>query len=181
MTKVILLEELKKFCENAVKDYRLPTTVQKGDTERICRPPKIYRMRLPDSGAADKIVPYIILQVVTGKDEQKEGEYPEASAVVRLIFAVYNEDEQEGALSLLNVMETVRIAFLKAPALSDMFCLDRAEGVEMLVYPDNKAPYFVGEMLTVWELPPVEQEACPWEDMKGVLSNEKEINGGGKY
>lgn len=176
MTKILLLEELKKFCENAVKDYRLPTAVQKGDTERIFRPPKIFRMRLSDSKAAEKIVPYIILQVVTGKDGQMEGEYPEASAVVRLIFSVYNEDEQEGALSLLNVMETVRIALLKNTALGDMFCLNREEGVETLIYPDNTAPYFVGEMMTVWHLPPVEQEICPWEDIKGGLQNEKEIN-----
>lgn len=180
MTKVILLEELKKFCENAVKDYRLPTAVQKGDTERICRPPKIYRMRLPESSATDKTVPYIILQVVTGKDEQNESECTEASAVVRLIFAVYNEDGQEGALSLLNVMETVRIALLKNSIVGNMFSLDRKTGIETFIYPDDTTKYFFGEMITNWNLPPVEQEACPWEDMKGVLSNEKEINGGGK-
>lgn len=176
MTKVLLLEELQKFCENAVKDYRLPTVVQKGDTERICRPPKIYRMRLPDSKAADKIVPYIILQAVTGLDRQSAGDYPEASATVRLIFCVYGEDEQEGALSLLNVMETVRIALLKSASLGDMFYLDRAEAVETLIYPDNIAPYFVGEMLTTWQMPTVEQEICPWEDLKGGFYDEKEIN-----
>ncbi len=100
--------------------------------------------------------------------------------MVRLIFSVYNDDEQEGALSLLNIMETVRIALLKSTALGDMFCLNRKEGVETLIYPDNTAPYFVGEMMTVWQLPPVEQDVCPWEDMKGGLQNEKEINRHGR-
>ena len=180
MTKVILLEELKKFCENAVKDYRLPTVVQKGDTERIFRPPVIYRMRLPESGATEKIVPYIILQAVTGKDEQKEGEYLESSAAVRLIFAVYNENGQEGALSLLNVMETVRIALLKNSIVGDKFSLDGKTGIETFICPDDTAKYFFGEMMTVWQLPPVEQEVCPWEDMKGGLQNEKEINRRGR-
>lgn len=176
MTKVLLLEELQKFCKNTVKGFKLPTATQKGDTELKCRPPEVYKMRLPNSSAAKKVVPYIILQLVTSKDEQKEGQPSDSVVLVRMIFNVYNEDEQEGALSLLNVMEAVRIELLKKTVIGEKFYLDREEGVETLIYPDDTAPYFIGEMMTTWHLPPVEQEVCPWEDMKGGFYDEKEIN-----
>lgn len=176
MTKVLLLDELQKFCKNTVKGFNLPTAVQKGDTEIKCRPPEVYKMRLLNSSAAKKVVPYIILQLVTGKDVQADGQPSDSIALVRLIFNVYNDDEQEGALSLLNVMEAVRIELLKKTIIADKFELDREEGVETIIYPDNTAPYFIGEMMTTWHLPPVEQEVCPWEDMKGGFYDEKEIN-----
>lgn len=179
MTKVLFLDELQRFCKNAVKGFRLATAVQKGDTKIILRPPDVYKMRLPNSKAAEKVVPYIILQLVTGKDEQLPGQPSDSTALVRLIFCVYSKDEQEGALSLLNVMEAVRIELLKAEVIGEKFSLDKKEGVETLIYPDDTAPYFMGEMMTAWHLPPVEREICLWEDMKGEYYDEKEISRNG--
>lgn len=179
MTKVLLLSELKSFCKNAVKNFKLPTALQKGDTEITLRPPDVYQMRLPNSKAAEKVAPYIILQLVTGKDEQSPGQPSDSTALVRLIFCVYSRDEQEGALSLLNVMEAVRIELLKSEVVGKKFNLDKKEGVETLIYPDDTAPYFMGEMMTSWHLPPVEREICFWEDMKGGYCDEKEINSNG--
>lgn len=117
-------------------------------------------MRLPrsDATAAKKYAPYILLQLVTGKDEQPEGERSRASCLIRFIFCVYGEDEQEGALSLLNVMEAVRIELLKRTVIGGRFLLNRQAGLESFVYPDDTAPFYAGEMVGTFYLPPIERE-----------------------
>ena len=162
MTKVILLEVLKKFTEQAIQNILLPTRAQKGDvkseTDQKIRAAEVYKMRLPDSSSASKKAPYIIHQIITGKDTQKPQSNPSARTVVRSIFCVYCDNEEEGALMLLNLMERLRIELMKNVVLSKQFELDLDEGVEMLIYPDDTAPYYMGEMLTNWKMPAVERE-----------------------
>ena len=79
-------------------------------------------------------------------------------AKVRSICCVYNDDEQEGGLMLLNLMERLRIAMLRQVVIGGQFTLDLEAGLETIVYPDDTAPYFVGEMISTWMLPPVERE-----------------------
>lgn len=57
MTCVVLLEQLKAFTEDVMKDLLLPVAMQKGDTEQEGRPPAVYLMRLPDSKSAQKKAP----------------------------------------------------------------------------------------------------------------------------
>ena len=64
MTRVKLIQELKTFCEDAIKNISLPETVQKGDTKEKSRVPAVYLMRLPDSNSAKKLAPYIIVQFI---------------------------------------------------------------------------------------------------------------------
>lgn len=158
MNAVYLLDSLKTFTEDAIKDLILPVRIQKGDTEQAYRPAAVYKMRLPDSTSAQKKVPYIIHQILTGKDQQTQGQRIDANVQVRSIFAVYNEDEQEGGLMLLNLMERYRIAILKQVVIGDQFALDLESGVERIVYPDDTAPYYMGEMVTTWKMPPVQRE-----------------------
>lgn len=161
MNAVYLLDSLKTFTEDAIKDLILPVRIQKGDTEQAYRPAAVYKMRLPDSTSAQKKVPYIIHQILTGKDQQTQGQRIDANVQVRSIFAVYNEDEQEGGLMLLNLMERYRIAILKQVVIGDQFALDLESGVERIVYPDDTAPYYMGEMVTTWKMPPVQREVFP--------------------
>ena len=42
--------------------------------------------------------------------------------------------------------------------IGGQFTLDLEAGLETLVYPDDTAPYFVGEMISTWKLPLVERE-----------------------
>ena len=158
MTKVILLEELKKFTETKIKDIIMPTKPQRDDTEVIYRTANVYKMRLPDSNSVAKIAPYIIHQVITGKDNQQQGQREESTALVRSIFCVYSEDEQEGALMLLNLMERLRIELLRNRVIGNQFALDLESGIEYLIYPDETAPFFGGEMVSNWLLPSVERE-----------------------
>lgn len=162
MTKNVLLEELKSFTENVTKDMLLPVRMQKGDVERSERTVDVYKMRLPDSNAAQKKAPYIIHQVITGEDEQGEGALPSGKTIVRSVFCVYCDDEQIGALLLLELMERLRIELLKNQVLGKQFVLDMKSKLEMLVYPENTAPYYAGEILSTWRMPTVEREVREW-------------------
>jgi len=158
MTKVILLNELKTFTEEATRDLVFPVAQQKEDRE----PPKpraaeVFRTRLPDSKSAKKKAPYILHQIITGKDAQTEGRSLEGTATVRSIFCVYHADEQEGGLALLTLMEQLRLSLLERPIVGAQFTLDLEAGMESLVYPEDKAPYFAGELITVWRMPPVKR------------------------
>ena len=63
---------------------------------------------------------------------------------------------------LLNLMERLRIYLLKQVVIGGQFQLDLKAGLESLVYPDDTAPYYAGEMLSTWILPAVEREVRPW-------------------
>lgn len=159
MTKVVLLESLKEFSQASTKDIILPVRQQKEDKgPPDPRAAEVYLMRLKKSDAAKKAAPYILHQVITGKDVQQEGQREIARAVIRSIFCVYNDDEQEGALMLLGLMERLRIDLLKQVVIGKQFQLDLTDGIEMLIYPDDTAPYYAGEMISTWLLPRVERE-----------------------
>ena len=155
MNKVILLDTLKEFTEQAIKDLIMPVMRQKNDTneEAAPRPARVYKMSLPDMKLKDKKAPYIIHQIITGKDEQLTGEREQAETLVRTVFAVYSPDEQEGGLALLNLMERMRIALMQQVVIGKQFKLDLSAGLETLVYPDDTAPYYIGEVVSTWELP----------------------------
>lgn len=158
MTRVKLIEDLKLMCEEAVEKMRLPLAVQRGDVKRQFREPKIFGMRLPNSDSAEKYAPYIIVQLINSSHVQKAGKPPFYTAVVRFVFAVYSEDEQDGAIMLLNVMDRVQQKLLAKVQVGKPFLLDVHEPVESIVYPDNTAPYYAGEMLATFILPPTERE-----------------------
>ena len=158
MTKNVLLDVLKEFTETVTKDLIMPLNPQKGETVPQYRNAEVFKMRLPVSSEAKKKAPYIIHQVITGKDNQIGTQNTSCTAVIRSIFCVYNEDEQEGALMLLNLMERLRIALLKQRVIGKQFALDMESGIEYLIYPDDTAPFFAGEMVSTWLLPRIERE-----------------------
>lgn len=165
MTKIDLLNTLKAYTEEKTKDLLFPVKHQKedGDTPPPERSMTVYRMRLPSSGSAVKKAPYVIHQIITGKDARssKNGNQLESRATVRSIFCVYNDNEEEGALSLLNAMERVRISLLKDEVLASRYQLDLKEGIEMMIYPDDSYPHYAGEMATTWRIPSIEREVLP--------------------
>lgn len=157
-----LLECLREFTRDATGQIIMPTRVQKAGEEPGFRAADVYLMRLPDSRAAAKKAPYILHQLLTARDGQPKGKPPEASAVVRSIFCVYSADEQEGGLMLLNLMERLRIALLRDTIIGRRYRLDMEAGAERLIYPDDTAPYFAGEMITTWKIPAIEREVREW-------------------
>ncbi len=158
MTKNGLLEALKAFTEKATGDLILPVRRQKTDLEEPApRAAKVYLTRLPEMKASDKKAPYIIHSVITGRDQQSPGEKLESIAVIRSIFCVYHENEEEGGMALLNLIERLRVELLRYVVI-ESYTLDLSEGLEIMIYPDDTAPYYLAEMATVWKLPPVKRE-----------------------
>ena len=159
MTKVVLLKRLKEFTKEKTKDLLLPVAQQKEDKEPPQdRPAEVYRTRLPNSRAAQKKAPYVLHQVITGKDAQPAGQAATSRVTIRTIFCVYHKDEEEGGLALLNLMERLRVGMLEDQIIGKQFCLDLEAGLETLVYPEDSAPYYAGEMISVWKLPIIERK-----------------------
>ena len=159
MNRVFLLDALKVFTEESVKDILLPVRQQSDDDgPPEPRPPKVYRMRLKKESESTKAAPYIIHQLITSADRQPSGEQEQGRATVRSIFCVYHEDSEEGALALLGLMERQRIDLLRTVVLENQYQLDLESGLEMLIYPDGTAPYFAGEMICTWIMPGVRRE-----------------------
>lgn len=158
MTRVLLLEALKAYTVDAVKDLLLPVKPVKGGTEETYRAPEVHRMRLPDKAMNTEKAPYIIHQMVTGKDMQPPGEYVDSTVIIRSICCVYNQDSEEGSLALLNVIERMRIGFLRERIIDAQFELDLESGLECLIYPDETDPFFVGELISTWKLPTITRE-----------------------
>ena len=162
MTRNDFLNAFKAFTDEAIADLMLPVRVQAESESESLRPAKVYRMRLPDGTSAQKKAPYIIHQIITGKDSQSEGELAESRISVRSIFCVYCDDSEEGSLMLLELMERLRIALLRQIVIDNRFQLDLDAGLETLIYPDDTAPYYLGEMMSNWRMPAVKREDRLW-------------------
>lgn len=164
MDRITLLEQLKLATQQATENLLLPVRQQQCQDQgwQEERAPEVYLMRLPDESTAKKKVPYILHQIITGKDVQPAGERVQSSATVRSIFCVYARDSQEGGLMLLNTMERLRIHLLENVVLGRQFELDLQAGVETLIYPDDTAPYYAGEMATEWKMPATERKVKLW-------------------
>lgn len=158
MDRVNLLHAMKAFTLETTKDLLLPVREQKGDEGGQTRSPVVFLMRVPDNSSATKKAPYILHQTITGKDEQKPGEMPESSSTVRTVFCVYNEDGEEGSLALLELMERWRIAVMKQRIIDNRYEVYMDAGMDSLIYPDDTAPYYIGELVSTWSIPPVERE-----------------------
>lgn len=161
-SRVDLLERLKEVTQDAIKDLILPVRIQREGEDQSYRSADVYLMRLPDSKSATKKAPYIIHQLITGRDMQEEGRRVTSTVQVRSIFCVYSDDEQEGGLMLLGLMERLRIKLLKQVVIGERYQLDLTQAAEVLIYPDDTAPYFAGEMVTTWKIPSIEREVRQW-------------------
>lgn len=170
MTPLVLLTELKKFIEENTKDIILSVRpvknrkphgeeAEQAETAITERAAEVHIMRLPDKDAETQRIPYILLQFLTGKDEQKPTEQPESECNVRIVVATYSEDGGAGAADLLDVLTRIRVALLKAGEVGNQFLLKKP--LEYVVYPDDTSPYYLGEMLTIWEMPIIQREVTP--------------------
>lgn len=144
----------------ALKDLILPMQQQKEDKGlSLPRTPEVHIMGLADVKAAKKKAPYVFHQLLISKDKWIPGKpRPDSQATVRSVAAVYDTNNQEGQLALLELFERMRIGLLTRGVIGKQFKLNCEAGLEYLIYPDNIPPFYAGEMVTVWKLPPVERE-----------------------
>lgn len=161
MTANALLKAMKLFTEEVTADVLLPVKLQQSDSSQPGdRAAAVYMMRLPDTKSSTKKAPYILHQKVADNIYQKPGNPTTREVSVRSVFCVYDPDEERGGLSLNELMERFLIGILKERVLAGQFALvmDEGKNPQTLVYPDDTAPYYIGEIDTFWSLPPVERE-----------------------
>ncbi len=175
MTPIELLYELKKFIEENIKDIILTVRPvknkvipapsgkdEKGEEEPKSRAAEVHLMRLPDKDAETNRIPYVLLQFLTGTDDQQTGNAPDSECKIRIVVATYSEDGSKGAMDLLNVITRIRIALLKAGVVGDTFTLRKP--LEYTAYPDDTGAYYLGEMITIWGIPTIKREVNLYEE-----------------
>lgn len=159
MTKQNFLEALCAFTRETLKDLILPVELQEDDTgPPPPRAPEVHEMGLPDYASAEKKLPYVIHQIITAKDVWPAGQQPKSHVVVRSVFGVYHPDSKEGPLALLGMIERIRLGFWRQRVIGGQFKLDMTQGLEYLIYEKQFPPYYAGELISTWILPPVERE-----------------------
>lgn len=154
MTPVILLDNLEEFVKEKTKDIKLQVRVRKPEREQEKeRAADVYKMRLPKKEDQIEKIPYILLQFLTGKDgEVQEGN----TCQIRIVVAVYAEDDSMGGYDVLNVLLRIRSELQKVGIIGGYFALKKP--LEYIVYPDSTQPYFLGEMITNWSIPGIKRE-----------------------
>ena len=164
MTAINLLECLEAFVKEKTADIMLQVKVRNRNPEEVKeRAADIYKMRLPKKEDQTEKVPYILLQLLTGKDDKENGEPEESVCKIRIVVATYSEDGSEGALDVLNVILRIRSELKKAGVVGERFVLQNP--LEYIVYPDSTQPYYLGEMVTNWSIPTIEREVTDiWQE-----------------
>jgi len=181
MTPIVLLEQLKAFVEEQVKDIILPvrpTNNKMTDEYRESlgetgepvteRPPEVHLMQLPTKDAETNRIPYIVLQVLTGTDSQAAGQEPESECQVRIVAMTYNTNQSEGMMSALNVITRLRIALLRAGKAGQFLI---RSPLEYALYQAELNPYYAGDMVLIFEMPAINRET-------NLLDFEEELNYG---
>jgi len=155
MTPLQLMKDLKKFIEKKTGHIMLYSKVTPEGEEKKSRSAKVYLMTLPTKETEEKqLVPYILLQLLTGKDDQKPGEKPKASCKIRIVVTTYAKDDNEGVFDVINLITTLRIELEKAGTIGKKYNL--LMPLEYLIYDIDLSPFYGGEMMTNWSLPPIE-------------------------
>lgn len=158
MDAVNFLDAFKAYTDDVYKDLLLPQAPQESDPKPPLCIPRVYKMRLDNSLDAKRKAPYVIHTIITSKDQQPAGQIVDATMQVRSIFCAYCRDEQEGALYLLRMIERLRLRLLEDQLIGDnRYALDLQEGLEYLIYPDDTAPFYAGEMVSTWHRPRVQR------------------------
>ena len=156
MTPLDLLDELKAYIERKTKDMILPVRVDRKSGEHKERPAEVHIGSLPDKESETKRIPYVLLQFIKSTDSQEEGERAKSVCMVRIIATTYSEDREDGRRCLLNLLTRIKTEFLRDGMVADRYILKSP--LEMMVYTEDTAPYYLGEMITHWSLPEVESE-----------------------
>ena len=131
MTAIDLLNALKAYMEDKVKDMRLIARVPENGTDPGERPPLVFIGNLPNKEQEKKAAPYILLKLLTKKVDDEEN-----VCRVRIICVTFSEDKNE------NYMQ----------------CLNLVTKIETIIYDENMELYQVGELMTIWELPQIHRD-----------------------
>ena len=151
-----LLDALKEFVEEQMKDFMLPVKQDGWENQPLRRPAEVSEMVMPDPDEDHERIPYIELQLLNGKDERGENGQMKSTVSVRVIITLYNRDKFEGRMQVLYIVQRLRRAFIQTGVIGG--CFELQWPLEYLIYPDDTEWYHLGEMATVWSVPSIERE-----------------------
>lgn len=151
MTPLDLMESLKAYCEDKTKDMLLVARVPDNGTEAGERPPRVFIGNLPDKEAEKKEAPYILLKLLTTKDEDEE-----STAMVRIIIVTFSEDKQENYIQCLNVVSKIKSSLLEDVVIQERYSCQKP--IESIMYDEDLEVYQIGEIMTTWEMPQVNRD-----------------------
>lgn len=158
------LERLTEFVEDVTKEQLLPVMPTKTDPDPAPRAAEVHWNRLPDSKSYKSKAPYILVQVLSFRDYQYDGQRADAECTVRMVFCTYCEDETEGTMYVLNMIQDVRERLLRYRIIGSQYELQLGEGMEATIYTEDSAPFYGGELISVWRIPTIVRESRPWLD-----------------
>lgn len=145
MTPLELLEALQAYCEEITKDMRLLARVPEDGAQAAERPPAVFVGNLPDKETEKKAVPYILLKLLTGKDDSEE-----SICRARVICVTFSEDKQENYIQCLNLVTKIKTKLLEDVVIDSRFTCQKP--LEFIIYDDDLEVYQIGEIMTVWEM-----------------------------
>lgn len=151
MTPLDLLEALKGYCEEITRDMQLLARVPKNGTQAAERPPAVFVGNLPDKESEKKVAPYILLKLLTGKDDNEE-----SICRVRVICVTFSEDKQENYIQCLNLVTKIKTKLAEDVVVDKRFSCQKP--IEFIIYDDDLEVYQIGEIMTIWEMPQVKRD-----------------------
>lgn len=151
-----LLDALKDFIEEELKDYRLPVKQEGWKGQPLYRPADVSEMVMPDPDEDRERVPYVELQLLNGKDDMDRSGQMKSTVSVRMIVTLYNKDKLEGRMQVLHVVQALRRALIRKGVVGG--CFELQFPLEYMIYPDDMEWYHMGEMATIWSVPGVARE-----------------------
>lgn len=156
MTPIVLLECLEEVVKEKTKDIILQVRTAPGEEDNKERAAYVYKMQLPREKDKTQKIPYILLQVLNGSDDQEKNEPEKSTCKIRMVFATYSEDGGQGSYDVLNLILRVRSELEKVGIIGGKFTLQKP--LEYIIYPDSPYPYYIGEMVTNWSMPTIKRE-----------------------
>ena len=151
-----LLDALKAFIEEQLKDYRLPVKQEGWAKQPLYRPAEVSEMVMPDPDEDHERIPYIQLQILNGKDERDQNGQMKSIVNVRVIITLFNKDKFEGRMQIVHIVQRLRKALIQTGVIGG--CFELQWPLEYLIYPDDTEWYHMGEMAVIWSIPSFERE-----------------------
>lgn len=147
LSAVNLVDALREYIESAIKELRLPAANKSGDKQ-----PQVISGYLPEKKPIkQQVIPDIPFVIVRYLGDEGN------AAKIKLLIAVYSEEETEGWRDLLRVMERMKISLLKQRIIGRAFRLAE-NSIKLEMLEEQPYPAWYGIITCNYELPPIVEE-----------------------
>ena len=96
MTPIVLLDNLAEFVKEQTANIILQVRTEPGADKKE-RAAEVHKMRLPKKEDSTRRIPYILLQILTGKDGKNDRGEQESTCQIRIVVGTYGSPSRPGA------------------------------------------------------------------------------------